>query len=595
MNMNITKSKFMEYVRCNRYPALNHIHKRKDLDDVAKDRFHDLLYNLEYDEELSDDFLDIDLSHLETMMPYYDKVEVEAAKKVMNLFGGTTRYSTDFGEQKLFIRDYNNFSLQCYVDIYNRGNGVNIIEAKATTTNKFLSMGYTENKVRYDIFYKDEFGILHLNEERNPELLSNSKYLKQRNKLTERFSSGGVGVYVLDLAFQRFVIEEDIKDAKYYLAVLNHEYVFDGTYVDGEPMYNDDITCLVDLTVITKELQPRIENEINVVIDRIINDDESRVHLGKHCELKKMRQCAYKDVCYDRFPKKNSILMYLDKHHGFKTPEGIKYEVFDLIEEGNYHMTDIPHDWLTRRNNQIQRDVALTKKPYYDYEKIRAGINEIQYPIYHLDFESFPCPFPRFKGERAYMQSLFQFSIHIEREPGVCDKEKDHYEFLSRNHFDNREELVKQMCDIIKPDGGSVLVYNEAFEKTRIKELAQFFPQYTEQLSDISSRLFDLLHVVKTNSKLYKNLGYGDDRAKSINYYNEELYGSFSIKKVLPIFSNLTYKDMEVGNGMEAVYTYAGYNDFDSETLKRKQDALVNYCKQDTWAMVEILRELRKI
>lgn len=595
MSMNITKSKFMEYVRCRRYPALNQLHKRKDMDDVANDRFHDVLSSLEYEDDLAEDFLDVDLEHLRVMMPYFDKVEIESAKKVMSVFGGTTRYSTDYGEQKLFVRDYKNFSLQCYVDIYNRGNGINIIEAKATTSNKFMSLGYTENKIRYNLFYKDESGILHLEEKRDPSLLANPKYLKQRSKLTNRFEGGGAGVYVLDLAFQRFVIEEDIQDAKYYLGVLNHEYTFDGTYVDGEPVYSDDITCLVDLTEITKEVLPRIQKDIDVVIENIISDDETRVHLGKHCELKKMRECIYKDICYDRLPKKNSILHYLDKHHGFKNPAGDKFDYFELIEEGRYSMVDIPHEWLARRNNQIQRDCAITGKPYYDKEKIRDGIKEIKYPIYHLDFESFPCPFPRFKGERPYMQSLFQFSLHIEREPGVCDKEKDHYEFLSRDHEDNRRELVEKMCKYIKSDGGSVLVYNEAFEKTRIKELAQFYPEFSNELNDINSRLFDLLHIVKTNSKLYSSIGYGDEQAKTINYYSEDLYGSFSIKKVLPIFSDLSYQGMVVGNGMEAVYTYAGYKDYSKEELHAKTQALIEYCKQDTWAMVEILRELRKI
>jgi hypothetical protein len=46
---------------------------------------------------------------------------------------------------------------------------------------------------------------------------------------------------------------------------------------------------------------------------------------------------------------------------------------------------------------------------------------------------------------------------------------------------------------------------------------------------------------------------------------------------------------------MEAVYTYAGYMDFDEATKAQKVQALIEYCKQDTWAMVEILRELRKI
>ena len=65
------------------------------------------------------------------------------------------------------------------------------------------------------------------------------------------------------------------------------------------------------------------------------------------------------------------------------------------------------------------------------------------------------------------------------------------------------------------------------------------------------------MHIIKTNSKLYSSLGYDDERAKTVNYYHEELYGSYSIKKVLPIFSDLTYKGMVVGNGMEAVYAYA--------------------------------------
>jgi hypothetical protein len=193
------------------------------------------------------------------------------------------------------------------------------------------------------------------------------------------------------------------------------------------------------------------------------------------------------------------------------------------------------------------------------------------------------------------MQSLFQFSLHIEREPGVCDKEKDHYEFLAYNHEDTREELVKKLVECIPPDGGSVLVYNQAFEKTRIKELANFFPQYSEELHNINSRLFDLMHIVKTNTKMYESLGFDHDRAKAYNYYSEDLYGSFSIKKVLPIFSDLTYKGMEVGNGMEAVYAYAGFMSLNEEELKLKRIALTEYCKQDTWAMVEILKELRKI
>ena len=193
------------------------------------------------------------------------------------------------------------------------------------------------------------------------------------------------------------------------------------------------------------------------------------------------------------------------------------------------------------------------------------------------------------------MQSLFQFSLHIEKEPGVCDKENDHYEFLAYNTLDTREELVQKLCEVIGDDQGSVLVYNQAFEKTRIKELAELFPQYSDKLANISSRLFDLMYIVKNKREMYEDLGFEIDRAARWNYYSEDLYGSFSIKKVLPIFSDLSYKGMVVGNGMEAVYAYAGYKDLNPTELKQTRQALTEYCKQDTWAMVEILDELRKI
>lgn len=593
--MTITKSKFMEYVRCDRYPALNKIYKRKDLDDVEKDRFYDLVDSLESMTEADVEAVnDIDTTHLDVMMPYFNEVEILAARKVMSDFGGETRYGTQYGTQKLFLRDYDHFNLMCYVDIYNKNDeGVHIVEVKATTSNKYLSMKYTENKVEHFLFYVDDNNILHLSETRNPAYLSNKKYLTKRKQLTERFRSEGT--YMYDLAFQRFVVGDKIKDAKYYLGVLNHEYVFDGTYIDGKANYTNDSVRLIDVTLIVEEMQTEIEESLKLVIKRIIDDNPERVRLGTHCQLKKMRECIYKDLCFDRFPKKNSLLMFMDKHHGFKDPAGIKHEYFDMIDDGMLSMEDVPSDWLSRRNNIIQQDCATLKEAFVDRDKIRDGISTIQYPIYHLDFESFPCPLPRFKGERAYMQSLFQFSLHIEREPGVCDKEKDHIEFLSTNHEDNRLALVKAMCDAIKDDGGSVMVYNQAFEKTRIKELAAFFPEYKEQLLAINERLFDLMHIIKTNSNLYKGLGYDDERAKTVNYYHEDLYGSYSIKKVLPIFSQLTYKGMTVGNGMEAVYAYASFDKLDKPELERMTTALIEYCKQDTWAMVEILDNLRKI
>ena len=325
-----------------------------------------------------------------------------------------------------------------------------------------------------------------------------------------------------------------------------------------------------------------------------INDLKAdEVPLGVYCEIKKMTKCKYSKICWAKLPAKNSIMAYIDGHHGFKDKDGNKYERFDLINDGYVSMLDVPEEMLNREKNVIQRRALESGKPFINKNKIIDGIKQIEYPIYHLDFETFPCPLPRYRGEKCYTQSVFQFSLHIEHAPGVCDKEKDHYGFLAGDHLDHREELVKLMCELIG-DSGTVLVYNDSFEKTRIKELADIFPEYKNKLMKIRSMIFDLMNIVKTKSSLYEDLGYDKEEAKMFNYYNASMTGSFSIKKVLPIFSNLTYQGMEIGNGVEALITYANFPKMDKLDFKHKYEKLVEYCKQDTWAMYCVLEGLKK-
>ena len=102
------------------------------------------------------------------------------------------------------------------------------------------------------------------------------------------------------------------------------------------------------------------------------------------------------------------------------------------------------------------------------------------------------------------------------------------------------------------------------------------------------------MNVVKTKSSLYESLGYSLEETKMFNYYNPNMDGSFSIKKVLPLFSNLTYKGMEVANGVEAMVTYASFSKLLPLDYKHKYQKLIEYCSQDTYAMFEVLDGLRK-
>jgi hypothetical protein len=71
------------------------------------------------------------------------------------------------------------------------------------------------------------------------------------------------------------------------------------------------------------------------------------------------------------------------------------------------------------------------------------------------------------------------------------------------------------------------------------------------------------------------------------------MQGSFSIKEVLPVIApDLGYEALSnVRNGTDAQLAYlraALTRDLGPEESERLEAAMLSYCEQDTWAMVEI-------
>ena len=82
------------------------------------------------------------------------------------------------------------------------------------------------------------------------------------------------------------------------------------------------------------------------------------------------------------------------------------------------------------------------------------------------------------------------------------------------------------------------------------------------------------------------------------NYYHPDFNGSYSIKAVLPaLVKNMSYDDFEIKNGDMAVAAFvkmAIEQLLPDEILKLRQQ-LLDYCKQDTLAMVELHKALAQI
>jgi hypothetical protein len=308
-----------------------------------------------FDENDEDLIKKVDLQ-LETLLPYYRKIEILAGNVIMNIFGGNVEYGLEISDQKRFDCYYEDYQLLCFLDGYQEKNDIfNIFETKATTDRKYLDLGYKENKIFNSIFEKTENNFLYLKENFDSNLLSNKKYLDNRNKLFDKYSS--VGKYVYDLAFQRYVIEKsnnrsNLDKAKYFLVVLNSDYIFDGQYDQlNEPIYDDSIISFIDLTDITKELIPILEKDIKLVVEYLNNMEAHECSKGKYCQPDSLRKCQFYDICFKDVPKKNSVFSYMMNHFGFG-PD--KLTPYDLINEKIFNITDLPYEWLTRDINIIQ-------------------------------------------------------------------------------------------------------------------------------------------------------------------------------------------------------------------------------------------------
>ena len=206
---------------------------------------------------------------------------------------------------------------------------------------------------------------------------------------------------------------------------------------------------------------------------------------------------------------------------------------------------------------------------------LREWLDRLEYPIHHFDFETMATALPRFQRTRPYQRIPFQFSLHIEPTPGG---ECEHVEFLSMDPIDPRPLLLEAL-EAIGPTG-TVLVFNESFEKSVLRELARDFPHATALVDDLIGRMQDLIVPFR-----------------AWDLYDPSQHGSCSLKDVLPAWTSLDYADLQIGDGQQAAreYEQAVFGDQSFEQRDRVAAALREYCGQDTWAMVELLRVAREL
>ena len=232
-------------------------------------------------------------------------------------------------------------------------------------------------------------------------------------------------VHIPDLAFQAWVFTEaGINIRRCFLCHINNKFVRHGE-IDPKQFFT-----LRDVTAEVAEFSRDIEEQVGQMGKTIRAAKCPEIQIGKQCD--NPYTCSLHEQCWSFLPPQNVLDLYFDT----------KGRGLDLLKRGVLRIADIPENYSLSEKQEIQRAVAISGKPHVKQKQIETFLNNLEYPLHFLDFETFSPAIPLFDGTRPYEQIPFQFSLHIVRKAGT---KPEHRKFLAEGRNDPRSEFMRQL------------------------------------------------------------------------------------------------------------------------------------------------------
>ena len=238
------------------------------------------------------------------------------------------------------------------------------------------------------------------------------------------------------------------------------------------------------------------------------------------------------------------------------------YDVWDYsdskkrIDEGKWFMEEIseldieikdPKDTekgmsrTQRQVLQIENTNNNIKDAYIDIEGLKSEIEDFEWPLNLIDFETTAPAIPFFKGYRPYQGLCFQFSHHILHKDGRVEHKS---EFLGMGQGTNPSfKFIEKLYESLSENDGSVFMYSH-HENTYLKYMIQllrdespFEKEYTETLVKFLQSLTSPGDMIPTWDEGRRKM---KDMAVMVRayYWHPDMKGSNSIKQVLPAIMN---------------------------------------------------------
>lgn len=379
-------------------------------------------------------------------------------------------------------------------------------------------------------------------------------------KGTNSLKESGSRNHISDITFQTIVLERaGVAVGNKYIVHLNNEYI------RGEDLDIENLFIVNDVTAQVKAMMEATGSEM-VKAKKYLNQENEPTN-GCECHLGgRSSHCATTSRSHTEIPE-YSI-------HDISRIGSSPSKLIQLITDGIYHLEEIDDtsDFSIYQQNQIH--THKTGKEIINVKEIASILDGYAYPLYFFDYETFAPAVPIYPGYGTYHRIPIQFSLHIIDEK---DGPLRHVDYVHVENSDPSIPVAKLLADTIDPNG-TVLAWNVGFEKGVTTELAERLPEYKNVLMRICDQMQDLRDIFSKQ-----------------HYVHKDFRGSSGVGAVMEaLLPHMTYDHLPyTGSDVGYIWWRDIVNYGTTHTDREKKTHLIReYCKQDTFVMVEIFRIL---
>lgn len=389
------------------------------------------------------------------------------------------------------------------------------------------------------------------------EKLANGNWHLYEVKSSTKVSTKKQHNHIYDVCFQKHVLEYNgLTVDKCSVIHINSDFVKNGE------INAPDLLTRTEVTEEVEKIYSQIVNEINTALTLL----QKKPDLTSCSCLRKTRSnhCETFEFFNSDLPQPT---MYELKRFSEK-------KINAQVDLGNFGLVDLPQGFELTTGQQLQYASYVQGEPIINKVNIANTLDKLIFPLHFFDYEAFGSAIPRLDGLKPFEQIPFQVSIHTMQLDGTLS----HFEYLG-DELEFPSLMLEQMCSFTGLTG-TFVSWHASYEIGANNRMKSWLPGYGNFLDYINTHMFDLEKIFHAD------------------YIDYRFKGSSSIKKVLPVLvPELSYSDLDVQEGTAAMDVWERLvikNEF-QDTVEETRSNLLEYCKLDTLAMVEIYKNLSSL